>query len=287
MAMKLRHAAAVAVLALIGFAASPLAQQERTIAAADIQQLQDDVFDAGTDVSRLRARDANRAAQLERELDEIREDVVYLRAVLRRQGRVPQADFDDVQRRLSALRQTARGALTGVGASAPEPGPNEVPTGTEMDVRLQSALSSGTARVEDRFDATTVLNLDNAERVLVPAGSLLRGLVSAVDRAGRLDRTGRLTLTFDQITIRGRSYPIRATVTQALESEGVRGEAGRIGAGAGIGAVLGGILGGFKGALAGVLVGGGGVIAATEGKEVALPAGTVLRIRLDMPLMVP
>ena len=73
-------------------------------------------------------------------------------------------------------------------------------------------------------------------------------------------------------------------MTEALESEGIRGEAGRIGAGAGVGAIIGGILGGLKGALAGILIGGGGTIAATEGKDVNLPSGTVLRVRLDSGL---
>ena len=85
------------------------------------------------------------------------------------------------------------------------------------------------------------------------------------------------------MTVNGRNYPIRGTVTQALESEGVRGEVGKIGTGAGVGAIIGGILGGFKGALAGILIGGGGVIAATEGKEVDLPPGTILRVSLDSP----
>ena len=59
---------------------------------------------------------------------------------------------------------------------------------------------------------------------------------------------------------------------------------GRIGTGAGVGAIIGGILGGAKGALAGILIGGGGTIAATEGKDVELPPGTVLRVRLDSAL---
>jgi hypothetical protein len=71
---------------------------------------------------------------------------------------------------------------------------------------------------------------------------------------------------------------------QALESEGVRGEAARIGTGAGVGAIIGGILGGFKGAITGILIGAGGTIAATEGTDVELPAGTVLRVRLDTGL---
>jgi hypothetical protein len=279
----IQRIAAIGIFAVMALAASSSAQQ-RTITEADIQQLQNGVLDASTEISRLRVRDAGRASELEQELDVLREDVIYLRALLRREGRVAPADFDDVQKRLTALRQQARSGLTGVIASTPTAGPNEVPVGTEIDVRLQTALSSGTAAVEDRFEATTVLNVDNAERVLVPAGSLLRGIVSAVERAGRLERTGRLTLAFDQITIRGRAYPIRATVTQVLESEGIRGETGRIGTGAGIGAIIGGILGGFKGALAGILVGGGGAIAATEGKDITVPAGTILRIRLDTPI---
>jgi hypothetical protein len=49
---------------------------------------------------------------------------------------------------------------------------------------------------------------------------------------------------------------------------------------------VGGILGGLEGALIGAVVGGGGVIAATEGKDVELPAGTIIRIRLDTPVRI-
>ena len=70
-------------------------------------------------------------------------------------------------------------------------------------------------------------------------------------------------------------------MTHALESDGLKGEAGRIGAGAGVGAIIGGILGGVKGAIAGILIGGGGVLVATEGKDVHLPEGTVLRLRFE------
>ena len=73
-------------------------------------------------------------------------------------------------------------------------------------------------------------------------------------------------------------------MSQALESEGIKGEAGKIGAGAGVGAILGGILGGTKGALLGILIGGGGTIVATEGKDVVLPSGSVLRVRMEQPL---
>src|SRR5262249_60774921 len=129
---------------------------------------------------------------------------------------------------------------------------------------------------------TTMVDLeDERGHLLVPAGSVMRGTVTSVTRATRLERKGSLTVSFDQLTTGHRSYPIRATVTQALESEGIRGEAGKIGIGAGAGAILGAILGGAKGALAGILIGGGGAIAATAGKDGGLPAGAAPRVRVS------
>jgi len=157
----------------------------------------------------------------------------------------------------------------------------EIPGGSEVDVRLVTPLSSDTAQVEDRVEATTLIDLYRGNELLVPAGSTLLGWVTSVDRASRTDRKGELTIEFNRLRINNRTYDARAYVTQALESEGIKAEAGRIGAGAGIGAIIGGILGGTKGAIAGILIGGGGVIAATEGKDVHLPEGTVLRVRFD------
>ena len=133
-------------------------------------------------------------------------------------------------------------------------------------MRLERALSSDTAQVEDRFEATTAVDLRENGRVLIPAGSRVRGVVTAVKNAGRVERKGELQLSFDQITINGRNYPMRATVTEALEAGGYRDDAGKIGAGAAVGGIIGGILGGVKGAVAGILIGGGGVVAATEGR---------------------
>jgi hypothetical protein len=161
-----------------------------------------------------------------------------------------------------------------------------VPTGQELDVRLQSTLSSETATVEQRFEATTAVDLMQNGRVLVPAGSVVRGVVSGVDKAGRVERTGKLTLSFDQLTVRGREHDIRATATDVFKSGGILEEKGTAGVGAGAGAIVGGILGGVKGAVLGAVIGAGGAIAATDGKDVELPAGSVVRIRFDTPVNV-
>jgi hypothetical protein len=159
-----------------------------------------------------------------------------------------------------------------------------IPVGQEIDVRLQSSLSSKTATVEQRFETTTVVDLKQGDAVLVPAGSTIRGVVSAVEPAGRVDRSGELRLTFDQLEVRGRDYQIRGMATEAFESRGIREEVGTVGTAGAVGAIVGGILGGVKGAIIGAAVGTGGVIAATEGADVELPAGTIVRVRLDAPV---
>jgi len=315
---RTRLSATIALSFALLVAFGRLSAAQSNVTSADIQRLQDNVYDASRDLSQLRGRDATLASQLQSEVDDARDDVTYLKVKLRRNEPISRSEYDDLRSRIDNIRARARGDSSGrYGGSTPsqEPptnrdntragdrdyprdssrptgtvgrtaDPNVVPAETQFDVRLEKTLSSATAQVEDRFEATTLIDLMNGDRVLVPAGSVMRGIVSSVQKAGHIERKASLTLAFDQITIRGRSYPIRATVEQALESEGYKGDIGKIGAGAGVGAVIGAILGGAKGALAGILVGGGGVIAATEGQDVTLPVGTVLRVKLDSDLMV-
>jgi hypothetical protein len=177
---------------------------------------------------------------------------------------------------------TAPSGPTQVNASDP----GVIPVGQELDVRLQAPLSSETATVEQRFEATTAADVVQNGRTLIPAGSIVRGVVSDVKRPGRIERQGSLTLSFDQIVVRGREYQIRGLATQVFESGGIREEVGTVGAGAGVGGVIGGLIGGVKGALLGAVIGAGGAIAATEGKDISLPAGSIVRIRFDTPLRV-
>jgi hypothetical protein len=307
---------------ITGLALPAAAQQSTTVTQADIQRLQDNVYLADRDVSQARSRDAARATQLQTELDDLRDEVVYLKVKLRKERTLARSEYADVRDRIEDLRSRARGdsstnappvssaapapatprPTTAAPGSLPSPPPAasstrssttgapagtvEIPVGTEIDVRLQAPLNSGTNQVEDRFEATTLVDVGVNGRVVVPAGSLMRGVVTAVEPATRTNRTARLTISFDQVTVNGQPYPIRGTVTEAIEGSGIKGEAARIGTGAGVGAIIGGILGGVKGALAGILIGGGGTIAATEGKEVEIPQGAVLRVRLDSPAQI-
>src|SRR5687768_15416664 len=188
---------AVLVLVMVaGLAGTASAQQ--SVTQADIQRLQDNVYQAGNDLQQLRTRDNARASQLQTDLDELRDEVVYLKVKLRKERSLTRAEYADVRDRIEDVRSRARGDASGrystaqpnAPAAAPAPAPaaapppnrtqtsasaNEVPAGTELDVRLQTALNSGTAQVEDRFEATTLVDLIINGRLTVPAGSVMRG----------------------------------------------------------------------------------------------------------------
>ncbi|MDE3154148.1 MAG: hypothetical protein KGN76_03555 [Acidobacteriota bacterium] len=284
-----------------GLVAPASAQSANGVSAAAIRKLEDRVVEIRHDIVKLRATDAVEADQLMSTLGDLHDDVIYLKVKLRKGQRVSFQEYGDLNGRLEDFAARVQVAL----APPPPPPPpapvspappaessdagtprvmRELPVGTLLDARLQETLSSATAAVEDHVQATTAVDLIRGDRVLVPAGSLMRGVVTSVTKATRLDRKGQLTMSFDRITINGTTYQMRGTVTEA--SEGIAGEKAKIGTGAGIGAIIGGLLGGFKGVLAGVLIGGGGMVAATPGKDVELPAGTVLRVRIDSPLTV-
>jgi len=240
------------------------------------------------------AYDRNPVSADRQEIRDIRDELGYLRVKQRLGQAVTRTERMRLNDRVDRYLQRNARASSGVyDRTTREDGRNrtsqgrtglEIPSGSEVDVRLLTALTSDTAQVEDRVEATTMIDLYRGNELLVPAGSTLTGWVTSVDRASRTDRKGSLTIEFNRLRVNNRNYDVKAYVTQALESEGIKGETARIGAGSAVGAIIGGILGGVKGAVAGILIGGGGVIAATEGKDVHLPEGTVLRVRFDSPV---
>ncbi len=120
-------------------------------------------------------------------------------------------------------------------------------------------------------------------RVVIPAGTRVEGVVQRVEPASRPVRSGRLDLAFDRLVLDdGRALPLQSRVVSVGQQGAIDKRS------AGIGAILGGVLGevigGTRGAVVGAIVGGAGGIAASGGREVQLPAGALLTLRLDRPL---
>jgi hypothetical protein len=111
----------------------------------------------------------------------------------------------------------------------------------------------------------------------LPAGTVLHGNVTDVDRAGRIRGRARLAFRFTEAEIDGAREALR-TNPVSFEGEATKGEdATKIGAGAVGGAIIGGILGGGDGAAKGAAIGGAagtGAVLATRGREVSLASGS-------------
>jgi hypothetical protein len=258
------------------------------VTAADLTRLETTATEIETRAATLAKTDATQAAEVRASLKDASEEISYLKVKLRKEGRVTREEYAAVRDRLETLRIKALGSssgkVTGMRVAGDEkPIAVVVPVGTGIDMRLQSPLNSGTAKVEQRFEGTTLVDVSLSGNVVIPAGSIVRGFVSSVHPASRTERKGSLTLSFDELRIDERSYRLRASVVKALDAK-MANDVTTIGAGAVVGGIVGGILGGGKGAVLGVLVGGGGTMAATDGTEVDLPLGTVLRIRVDQPV---
>src|SRR5690349_21285527 len=83
----------VAMLAMLSLARPALAQ---TVTSTDIQRLQDQVYDVSNDLSRAPGSQ-DPAGQLQSQLDDLRDEVVYLKVKLRKEGSVSRSEYTDLQ----------------------------------------------------------------------------------------------------------------------------------------------------------------------------------------------
>jgi hypothetical protein len=156
-----------------------------------------------------------------------------------------------------------------------QPGkPVTLAAGTEIDLLLQTPLDAGSLAPDARFEATTIAAVVKVGALLHLAPATARGFVGSVRKSGASRST--LTLSFDDLRVGEQAQRLRGLVTQVYRGRG--GEPSEAAA-AGVAPFE------DRTPMAGVLVW-GGTIGATDGKNVALPPGTILRVRLDQPIEV-
>jgi len=160
-----------------------------------------------------------------------------------------------------------------------------VPAGTEIRVRLSSAISSATASSGSGFQGSLSEPLVVNGVTIAPRGSLVNGQVTNAVSSGRLKRPAELSLVLTSITPEGGQQTSISTHTWGVSGKShKKRDITMIGGGAGLGAVIGAIAGGGKGAAIGSMVGAGAGTAgayATGKKEIELPAETALTFKLS------
>jgi hypothetical protein len=170
---------------------------------------------------------------------------------------------------------------------APEYREVTIPAGTALPLEMTSTISSASAEVEAPVSAKlrNAITIDGENAI--PAGTILRGNVTDVERSGRVSGRAHLSFAFNEANVRGDREDLK-TNPLTFEAEATKGEdATKVGAGAVGGAILGGILGGKKGAAKGAIAGGAagtGVVLATKGKEVTVNEGTDVTATLAQPM---
>jgi hypothetical protein len=166
----------------------------------------------------------------------------------------------------------------------PTPVPVVLPEGTDLVLSLETTVSTATAHAGDLVVARVAEPVRQGERVLVPDGAEVRGRVATAVRSGKVKGRARLVLEFDRLTLEGNIHDIAVLPIDITADSSKKRDAAVVGGAAGAGAIIGAIADGGKGAAIGGLIGGaagGGAVLATRGKEVVLPSGTQLKVKLE------
>jgi hypothetical protein len=154
-----------------------------------------------------------------------------------------------------------------------------LPSGTSIQVALGTPLSSETANVGSSWNGSTTSSSVVDGRNVIPAGSSVSGTVTAVDPAQKGDRA-MLDLGLTSISVGSRTYRVHGGMESVIAGSTRARNLGAIAGSAAGGALIGKAVSGTgKGALIGGVIGGGvatGVVAASDGYQVVLKAGTPL-----------
>ena len=189
-------------------------------------------------------------------------------------------------------------------STPPAPVYYTVQAGQSLRVRMNDEISSGNARIGDRFKVTVVDPVYAGGKEVIPAGSIIVGQVTSVKRASRPSKAGVLGVHFVSLELpTGLARAINGDLTDlsgetsTYDNEGgVTGKSSTkrnivfIGGGAATGALIGAIAGGGKGAGIGAGVGAGLGVAGSllsKGKEAVVTRGTEFGVILNQSVSLP
>jgi hypothetical protein len=161
-----------------------------------------------------------------------------------------------------------------------------LPEGTIIRLRTNDKLSSKDAQTGSRFTSTVVTPVYAKGFEVIPAGSIVAGHVTHVERASRKSQAGSLNVTFTSLELpNGAHHSISGSLaaSDSADNEGqVNGKSSkeRNAKFIGRGVVVGGLMNGAAGVVTGGLVGAArGLI--KKGEEAEVSPGTEFNVVLN------
>lgn len=193
--------------------------------------------------------------------------------------------------------QTTQSAPPPAPASPPPPAVTtrtyELPAGSQLSIRMNEGIDSGTAAEGQSFDAQITRDTRDANGyVVIPRGSRAAVVIKSASKGGHFRGASDLVLDLRTVAINQKQYRIDAADISQKGKSGVganKRTAAYGGGGAALGAIIGAIAGGGKGAAIGAGAGAGaGVLTQvlTKGGSIKVPPESVLTFRLDKSLWV-
>ena len=180
--------------------------------------------------------------------------------------------------------------LHGNGRSTVTTNSTTIKSGTALSVRTNETIDSKNVAVGQTFSAVIAADvLDSSGLVAIPKGSGAQ-LVIRSSSGGSITSASDLVLDVKSLTVNGTNYIISTGDLDEKSRQGVGANqrtAIMVGGGAVLGTIIGAIAGGGRGAAIGAAVGAGagvGTEILTKGKEVRIPAETILNFKLDQDL---
>ena len=163
-------------------------------------------------------------------------------------------------------------------------------SGTSLAVDLAQDVSSEVALVGDPVLAQVTQAVRVESRVVIPAGSEVRGSVTEVKPAKRFGGQAMVRIAFDSLVLPNGDEVLVDGSLSAYSKKDTAKDTGTIAGGTAGGALLGKLLGGDKkDTVVGAVVGGavGTAVASHKGDEAFLPLGSeaavITRERVDVP----
>ncbi len=208
------------------------------------------------------------------------------------------ADREAALAKASAPKAAPKPVAAAPTPSKPKPKPTPVaagpknyvvPSGTSLSVQLPAEISTKTAKVGQRLTGNLTDDIVVDGKVVARAGSPVQGSITQVISGSKtIGGKPTLGITFDSLTFEGGDRPINARITQVADKSDKAGDTAKIAGGAVAGGVVGHQIDSDKGKVIGALIGAAAGTAAARktGKEVVLPAGTVVGMTLESPVTV-
>jgi hypothetical protein len=216
------------------------------------------------------------------------------------QGQTTQAVTTTVTPSAAAATQPAATAQQPVAQTVPaanqatdpviRPADVHVQAGTPLAIRINQHISVKTTRAGDHFTGEVEeAVVDGNNRVIIPRGAPVEGIVDASHRRGHFKGSSILELRLTTLTLNGTQYALDThDLTRTKKGKGKR-SAAFIGGGAGLGMLVGGVATGGVGLLVGGLAGAGtgtAIGGLTGNRDIEIPAESVVRFKLADDLVV-